>query len=181
MNITNFILFQTAWFVTILSAANGKPYIGVLFTSLWMLYHLCVVVSKRKNELLLILSAVVIAAIFELTLVVSGFVSYPLQATLLTLVPLWMITLWINLAATINHSMSWLKKRYLSSALLAAIAGPLTYYAGERFGAIELHGMYSIIAISLMWLVSMPLLFWLSQLFSNFNVASSQLATHGTE
>jgi len=181
MNIANFILFQTAWFVTIFSAASDKPYIGVLFTILWMLFHLSVVASKRKSELMLIASAVLIAAIFESTLLISGFISYPEHAVLFTLVPLWMITLWINLALTINHSMSWLKGRYVLSASLAAIAGPLTYAAGERFDAIILHGMPSLIAISIIWLFAMPLLFWLSHLLTNINLVNSRLVVNRTE
>ncbi len=180
MKITNFILFQTAWFVTIFSAAYGKPYIGVLFTMLWMPFHLSLV-ANRKTELMLIGSAVLIAAIFELILFMNGFVSYPEHVALFSLVPLWMITLWVNLALTINHSMSWLKERYVLSASLAAIAGPLTYAAGERFGAIILHGMPSLIAISIMWLFAMPLLFWLSHLLTNFKVVSGRLVVNGTE
>jgi len=181
MNIINFILFQTAWFVTIFSAANGKPYFGVLFTALWMLFHLFFVVSKRKNELMLIVSTILIATIFELTLVMNGFVSYPSHSALLTLVPIWMITLWVNLAATINYSMTWLKQRYFLSAVLAAVAGPLTYFAGERFGAIELNGTASLIAISIMWLISMPLLFWLSHFYANIKFTTKQMLTSGTD
>ncbi len=181
MNILNFILFQTAWFITILSAAYGKPYIGVLFTTLWILFHLSIVGEKRNPELILIVVTAIIAYLLESALVLADLIVYPEQSMLGEPSPVWMVTLWINLALTINYSMSWLKKRYLLSALLASIAGPLTYYAGERFGAITLNGTPSLIAISLMWLVAMPLLFWLSHFFVTKKLLNEQLITNGVE
>jgi uncharacterized protein DUF2878 len=179
MNILNFILFQTAWFFTILPAAYGKPYIGVFFTMIWMLLHLSIVGEKRNPELMLIVATVIIAYLLESSLVIAGLIVYPEQAMLGTPAPVWMITLWINLSLTINYAMSWLKGRYLLSALLAAIAGPLTYYAGERFGAITLNGIPSLIAISIMWLIAMPLLFCLSRYFCRDKLFNGQLVTNG--
>ena len=181
MNIFNFILFQTAWFVTILTAAYGKPYIGVLFTMIWMLFHLSIVGEKRNPELMLIVVTAIIAYLLESGLVITGLIVYPEQAILGSPVPIWMVTLWINLALTINYAMSWLKERYLLSALLAAIAGPLTYYAGERFGAITLNGTLSLIAISIIWLIAMPLMFWLSRFFVSQKLMNDQLITNGVE
>ncbi len=181
MNILNFILFQTAWFITILSAAYGKPYLGVLFTMLWMISHLSIVGEKRNPELMLIMVTAIIAYLLESALVLAGLIVYPEQALLGSPSPVWMVTLWINLALTINYSMSWLKDRYLISALLASIAGPLTYYAGERFGAISLNEKLSLIAISIMWLIAMPLMFWLSRFFLSQKLMNDQLITNGVE
>ncbi|MFT5426312.1 MAG: hypothetical protein ACI9ZT_001253 [Gammaproteobacteria bacterium] len=178
MNIVNFILYQAAWFVTIFSAAYGEPTIGVLFTMLWMLFHLSFVVIKTKNELMLIGAAIIIGCLFESGLVLSGFISYPELTALVTPAPIWMIALWVNLAATINYSMSWMKGRYFTTAILGAIAGPLAYLAGERFGAIILHDMSSVVAVSLMWLVSMPLLIWSSHLITHNKTLGMQLISN---
>ena len=40
--------------------------------------------------------------------------------------------MWIGFAATINHSGSWIKKRYLIAILLGAIFGPLNYLVGDK-------------------------------------------------
>lgn len=176
MNIINFILFQTAWFVTIFSAAYGNPYFGVLFTLVWVIFHFSFLTNKRNKELLIICITAVMAIAFELAQVLYGFISYPEQAALITMVPLWMITLWINLSLTINHSMAWLKGRYILAALFASVAGPLTYVAGERIGAITLHSNMSLLAISIMWLVSMPLIIWFASILYDENINKNQLA-----
>lgn len=181
MNILNFILFQTAWFITILSAANGKPYVGVLFTMIWMLSHLFLAEEKRSSELTLIIFTVIIAYLLESALVIAGLITYPEQALIGSPAPVWMLTLWINLALTINYSMSWLRKRYLTAALLASIAGPLTYFAGERFGAVILNGTSSLIAISIMWFFAMPILFYLSRFFMTQKIIEQQLISDGAE
>ena len=181
MKIVNFILFQIAWFITILSAAYGKPIIGVLFTLLWVISHFFIINSDKRSELILLVSAAALAYLFESSLVITGYINYPEQALLGMPPPVWMITLWINLALTINYSLSWLKRRYVLAALLASIAGPLAYAAGERLGAIILHGMPSLIAIALMWCIAMPILFWFSHVLVDLRIFNSRLISDGMD
>lgn len=174
-NIFNFALFQIAWFVTLFAAAYGKPYVGVLFTVIWMTLHFIYFSHSKNVELLLIIITIIFSYLVESSLVIAGFISYPAQAVFGSPAPIWMVTLWINLALTINYSMSWLKGRYILSALLAAIAGPLAYVAGEKIGAIVLNEMPALIAISIMWLIAMPLLFWLVASLSEFKLFKDEI------
>lgn len=180
-NIINFILFDVAWIVTILSAANGMPYIGVLFTLLWMIFHISFVVKQRTNELILLSLAALIGYLIESTLVIFGMISYPQQTVLGAPATLWMVTLWINLAATINYSLSLLHGRYAISALAAAVAGPVAYYAGQKFGAITLDGIPALISISLVWFFAMPFLFYLSKVITRQKIFPGQLLSNGVE
>ena len=181
MNISNFILFQLAWFITIFSATYGMPYIGMLFTLLWMMGHLSYISPNREKEIKLLIFSALVGYILESILVLSNIVSYPTQAQFGFLAPVWMVTLWINLAATINFSLSWLKNSYIITSLMAAIAGPLAYSAGAKIGAIIIDDINALIVISIMWSIAMPLLFRFSNNLTNGKHIQSQLLTNRTE
>lgn len=178
MKIINFLLFQIAWLVTIFSAAKGMPYIGVIFTLLWIFVHFFAFKLDWQCELKLFLFAAALGYILESLLVITDLVDYPSQAVLGVFAPIWMVTLWVNLAVTLNHSLSWLQNRYFLSAIMASIAGPIAYAAGEKIGAINLHGMSALYVISCMWLLAMPLLFWISNIINKQDSLSIQGITN---
>ena len=49
---------------------------------------------------------------------------------------IWMIALWINFAASIRHSLNWIRGRYALGLLFGGIGGPLAYLAGETLGLV---------------------------------------------
>ena len=161
--ILNILLFQAAWFVTIFAAGTGYPYIGLLYTIIWMFFHFSFFVKNRFAEWNLLLFAALLGYVFDSLMVYLGVFVFPAEAMLGAPSTIWMVALWINLAATLNFSMSWLKGRLLLASLLASIAGPATYYAGSRFDAINMQASWSLYAIALQWFVAMPLLLWFSQ------------------
>ncbi|MGK0298980.1 MAG: hypothetical protein ACI9XC_002606 [Gammaproteobacteria bacterium] len=167
--ILNFFIFQAAWFITVLSAAFGSPVYGPFFTLLWIFFHLGVSVKNRMPELSLLIFAATIGYIFDSVQVLLGVMVFPEQAVLGSPSPIWMIALWINLAATLNLSMKWLHGKLIMSAILGAIAGPAAYYAGSKLGALTLFGPGSIVALSLQWFIAMPLLVWFAQRQNNQN------------
>ena len=78
--------------------------------------------------------------------------------------PLWMILMWPNFAATLNSSMKWLLGRYRLAAFLGAISGPFSYYGGVKWGAVDFgcSNWIALTVIGVEWAVAMPLLLWLS-------------------
>ena len=76
---------------------------------------------------------------------------------------LWMIALWVNLAATLRVSLGWLDRRWFAAGLLGALGGPIAYGAGANLGAIEFaQPVVSLAAIAGQWLVAMPVLVWIA-------------------
>ena len=69
-----------------------------------------------------------------------------------------MIALWTCFAATLRHSLAWLRARWLLAAVLGAVGGPLAYLGGESLGAISLTGDLSIAAISAQYAIATPIL-----------------------
>jgi hypothetical protein len=57
--------------------------------------------------------------------------------------------------------MSWLKGRFVLAAVLGAITGPLSYFAGVELGAAQWGDeTQALVLLGIIWAIAMPLLFW---------------------
>jgi len=78
-----------------------------------------------------------------------------LQFTTQLLPPLWLICIWMLFATTLQHSFHWLHNRKPVAAILGAVAGPLSYLAGERLGALTINHEW-LPALAATWALAMP-------------------------
>lgn len=179
--IANFILFQTAWFVTLFSAVAGTLWYGPLFTLAWIAIHLRLFTDTPVQEGRLLIIAAIFGYVFDSLLVWIGVFSFPAHTMIGAPSTIWMIALWVNLAATLNVGLRWLHGRMMTAAVLGAIAGPATYYAGSKMGAIVLIQSWSLLAISIEWLISMPLLLWLATSYPQKSASSLPVMPAGTD
>jgi hypothetical protein len=156
--VINFIVFQAAWFATVLGAAHGMPWLGVAAVPLALALHLALSPDWRP-ELLLAISAAGTGFIFDSALVAAGSFSPIPYGFPKPLSSLWMVMLWVNLATTINVSMGWLRGRYALGTVLGAIGGPMAYYSGAKLGAMtRLPDPGDLIGIGMAWAIAFPLL-----------------------
>ncbi|MDB5888817.1 MAG: hypothetical protein JWM03_1689 [Rhodocyclales bacterium] len=159
----NFVFFQIAWFACVLGAAHDMAWLGVLVIALVCAWH-CTVSIRSKPELYLILTAMFVGAVWESALVSAGLLHYTYGTLVEGLAPAWIVAMWALLAITLNVSMRWLKNRWLLSAAMGAVAGPLSFLAGQRLGAATFTGgTHTIVALSAGWAALMPLMMCLSQ------------------
>ena len=88
---------------------------------------------------------------------------------------LWMLALWANLASTLDGCLRWLARWPWLAAVLGAIGGPATYWAGAELGAIEFHEntWLSVIVLAVEWGILMPLVLWASERWHGGTVAVS--------
>lgn len=162
--ILNAVIFDLAWLVTVVPAAQGLTWMGPLFSLCWLAFHVLYYPARRLSDIRLCISAALLGYSADSLLVLTGLMSFPPQAQLGAPSTVWMVALWANLALTLNHSLYWLQHRYRLSALIGAIAGPVAYFAGDKLHAITLDaGMLSLLAIGILWLVCMPFMVWLAQ------------------
>lgn len=166
--LVNFVAYQCAWFACVLSAAAGRPVVGMLVALAVVLWHLRSAAAPRL-ELRLIAITALAGAVFESLLVASGWVR-PEPAMLAGgLTPLWMVALWAAFATTLNVSLRTLRSRYLLSALLAAVGAPLAYHAGARMGALQwVDEAPALVVIAAGWSLLTPLLMRSAQRFDGF-------------
>jgi hypothetical protein len=163
---SNFILFQAAWFAAVLGAAKGMPWLGPLAMVPVLGVHLTLA-ENRSGELKLLVASGILGFLFDTTLIAAG-VFLPVPYLLpRPFSPPWMVALWLNFAATLNVSMSWLRGRLLLTAFFGAIGGPLAYYSGARMGATEaLPSLGGMLVLAIGWGCMTPVLVWLARFFT---------------
>ncbi len=171
------MLFQIAWFACVLGAAHDLAWLGMLVIASVCVWH-CSVSVCYKPELCLILAAMLIGAVWESALVGAGLLRYTHGTLVAGLAPPWIVAMWALLAVTLNVSMRWLKNRWLLAAVMGAVAGPLSFLAGQRLGAATFTGgTHTIVALSVGWAVLMPVMMRLSVRYDGV-IVNNEAAGH---
>jgi hypothetical protein len=161
--LVNIIAFQAGWFSCVLGAANGYPMLGPVAVLLAVSLHL-VMAYKPRRELVLILIAAVLGALFDTLLLQTGWLTYPNGMLWAGTAPYWIVAMWLLFATTLNVSLRWLRRSYFAAALLGLVGGPLSYYGGAKLGGLTFVNMpAALTALAIGWAVVIPLLVWLSE------------------
>lgn len=160
--IVNAAVFQIGWLCCVLAGANHLPWLGTLTALLIVTWHVSHA-PRPRNELLLILSAGVVGAIWDSLLVYAGWLQYPSGTLIQGTAPHWIVAMWLLFATTLNVSLRWLKHRPFLAAAIGAVAGPAAYFSGYKLGGVQIPELTTAItALALGWAVFMPLLMFLS-------------------
>jgi len=155
--ITNFILFQAAWFICVLGAAYDLTYPALGISMLILIVHFALI-KNRLLELKLIMIAGFFGLVFDGALLNFDLIIYNDPGVPYPITPIWIVMLWMIFAMTLNHSLAWLSKKIYLSFIFGALGGPLAYIAGEELGAITLLGMNAIVTLSVGWAIITPIL-----------------------
>ena len=126
---------QAAWFAAVVGAARGLPWAGPAAVAAVLALRL-VWTADRRAEIAFAAAAAAGGFALDTALTAAG-----LYAPAPYLLPLpwsapWMVSLWVNFAATLNGPLRSLRGRYGLAAVLGAVGGPAAYAAGERLGAV---------------------------------------------
>ena len=161
----NIILFQIGWFACVLSGAAGTPRAGVAVAALVIMVHLLRSVERHK-EVVLILLAMMIGAIWDSLLVSRGLLGYASGILVPDTAPYWIVVMW---GLFINVSLRWLKHNYMLAALFGAVGGPLAYYSGQELGAVYFFNTNTaLVSLAIGWAVLTPFLLNLSNKLDGF-------------
>ncbi|HEY8117737.1 MAG TPA: DUF2878 domain-containing protein [Methylophilaceae bacterium] len=164
----NFLGFQLGWFSCVLGAAHGMPWLGPLITLPIVALH---VASARiiRAELLLLTIVTLIGSVFDQLLLLQGWIQYPASGWPATLLPIWMVALWMLFCTTLNVSLRWMRLHTLTAMIFGFMGGPLAYLGGQRLGAMILvEPKPLILTLALGWGLLMPALLWISKRFDGY-------------
>jgi hypothetical protein len=160
--IVNAVVFQFGWLTCVLAGANQIPWLGTFAALAIVAWHVNRIASPR-DELLLILCAGVIGAIWDSGLVYAGWLQYPSGILIEGTAPHWIVAMWLLFATTLNVSLRWLKTRLALAAMVGAVAGPAAYLAGYKLGGVQIPDFkVAMSALALGWTLFMPALMLLS-------------------
>lgn len=157
----NFLAYQLTWFASVLGAASSQEWLGPAVASFALACHLRIV-REPVAEIKWIVAAGLAGYIVDSGLGVAGLFEFRQGgAEFSWLAPLWLLGLWLVFATTFRSSLAWLGDRLSVAALLGAIVGPLSYYAGDRLGALQIGPPLTprLIVLALVWSLLLPMLF----------------------
>jgi hypothetical protein len=135
---------QAIWFICVLGGNAGAIFaLPLLILNIFLSPH-------RRADLQMIGLLLIIGVLIDGTLQAIGFFSFTSAGFP---IPLWLAVIWVALAALPHHSLAWMKKRMLLSALFGALGGPLAYWAGTRLGAATFHWplLSSLALLAVVW------------------------------
>ena len=163
-NIINIIGFNIGWWACVLVAANDLPYLGPVVMILFLIVHHYLFVSDIQ-EIYLVLIIGAIGTITDSLLFLSGsFIYAGAYSNEILIAPMWITAMWAGFSATVNHSMSWLKDKWLLMVICGIVFGPAAFFTGEKFGAIEFHlsALFSVLVIAIVYGILMPAIYLLN-------------------
>jgi len=162
--IFNIIGFQASWWGCVLGVKAGMTYLGPFLMFAFLVVHI-IRILDNYSELKLIILFGFIGTVIDTSMAYFGILIY--NGTYFPdtyIAPLWITSMWCGFSATVNHSLSWLKDRYVASAVLGIVSGPLSYLAGVKFGAIEFDAapVIAMVIIAIYYGITVPLMYWVN-------------------
>lgn len=163
--IFNVIGFKLSWIACVLGSVSGYTYLGPAIMVTYVTIN-TILFGIQRNEILFLLLAALIGTLIDTVKASTGFISYAGgYADINWIAPLWITALWLGFAATLHHSLGWLKENALLAFFMGAVFGPLAYIGGSKIGGITLN--YSlpvtILFLSILWGSIIPSLYLLSK------------------
>ena len=176
-SVLNFVIFQVGWFACVYGGGNQLPWLGTFFVAVAVLFHLNMVLMPRQ-ELHLLLAALFTGLVLELILINAGILIYPSGILTRGPPPHWILALWILFAMTLNLSLRWLRNHLYLGMILGAVAGPVSYMAGNKLGGVMFPDTtLALIILSLSWALVTPGLVLLASRFDGMSVEKKPAMT----
>jgi len=172
MMIINVILFQVSWFACVMGAANSLPYTGIIVTAGILAWHL-MQAKAPKTELWLMGSALALGASFDQALLSFNMVTYMHNGWSSSIVPVWILGLWLGFSTILNVSLRWMRNQHLVAILFGFVGGPLAYLSAEKLGAVVMLSNNSYVALALGWAIMTPTLLFISKRFDGFEQSAN--------
>lgn len=144
--VINAVLFQLTWFACVIGGARGTSLWGAL--ALALLAGQALARPPRRDALLLALGLGAFGFALETLWIRLGVLDYGSAFA-----PPWIVLLWLAVGLCLHHSLSAFQARPWLGGLLAAAAAPFSYLAGAGLGAVDIGPAWSLLAVSLVWLV----------------------------
>lgn len=159
----NLVLYQLGWFSCVLGAAYGFPVTGAIGALSLIALHL-LLTDRPQAEAQLLLCAALLGILIDSSQQALGVFRFKTDPGWPLWLPFWVVVVWAQFATLFRTALHWLSGRYLLSALLGLVSGPLAYGGGVRLGAAQFGSNlpFSLISLALVWALATPLLFWLS-------------------
>ena len=143
--------------------------IGLLFIAFFAF-------SRAKyRDAVLMLVIVILGTVVDSVLTKTGLFLFN-SAVYVVPIPVWLIALWGAFSLTLPYSLNYLQGRWVVCVLLGAVFGPISYWAGERFGAVVFpQALWStLVILSAVWAVTFPVCMGIARGIEQYFTDNSQ-------
>lgn len=146
--IINALLFQAIWF----SAVLVGWYLAVVPLLALLLHGIFKEAGQHAYRFILLFACAGIA-LDTLMFQLGWFRSPHPDVLQLAGMPLWLMCMWPAFGLTLGSSLSWWRQWPKTFKCACALAGPLSYFAGMRLGALDI-AVQGFISLACIWSVS---------------------------
>ncbi|MFW2533334.1 MULTISPECIES: DUF2878 domain-containing protein [unclassified Legionella] len=146
-----FVFFQIQWWCCLLSTVSPHYHDLFLLALVLAVYDACRHFKTPARWLLFLLIASL--GLINDTLLMHVNILYFFDDSLL-IIPPWLLVLWLCFGGWFLKA-DWINNNYFLMALLGALGGPLSYFAGFKLGAISFPQplLLTMIILSVDWLL----------------------------
>ena len=127
--LANAALFQCGWFACVLGGDSAWLLVGLAVLVIHMLW-----ISSWAEDGALIVGVMLAGTLLDSALRALGVFQFSAPGPL---IPFWLMLLWALLATTLRHCLAWTARPWWRAALLGAVGGPLSYYAGSQLAGVQ--------------------------------------------
>lgn len=145
--LANAVLFYAGWFACVIGGDSAWLLVGLAALAVHLLW-----ISSWREDGALIISVTVLGTVLDTVLRTLGVFQFKEPGPL---IPFWLMLLWALLATTLRHCLAWSARPEWRAALLGALGGPLSYYAGSQLAGVQFgFGLLpSMAGLALLWAV----------------------------
>ena len=127
--LANAALFQCGWFACVLGGDSAWLLVGLAVLVIHLLW-----ISSWAEDGALIVGVMLAGTLLDSALRAAGVFQFGEPGPL---IPFWLMLLWALLATTLRHCLAWTARPWWRAALLGALGGPLSYYAGSQLAGVQ--------------------------------------------
>ena len=167
IKLVNFLWFQTIWWLVVLYQSSVLV-IGLLIA--WLVYS-----PLRKTDCKIMI-AVMLGTLVDSLLMLTGVFGFERGAWLSgdashLIIPIWLACLWAALGGSLQHSLSAFADKPWLAMIGGAAFAPLSYFAGQKFGAVTFgySPLLTFIILAIVWGVVFPACFLLAKTLTACN------------
>ncbi len=174
--IINIVLYQCAWFASVLGAAYQQPWLGLEVAVIVLALHF-ILAKDPLPEAKLVAIVMLIGFTFDQMLLSLDLIEYQSHGWSKAFVPAWILALWLTFATLLNVSLRWMRAKLSLAALFGFIGGPLAYHAAQSIGAITINLSTAYWLLAIGWAIVMPAFLVLAKRFDGFHLSIHKTIT----
>ena len=150
--LANAVLFQCGWFACVLGGNSRWLLVAVAALAVHLLW-----ISSWSREGQVILAVTLLGTVIDTSLRTFGVFHFSMPGPL---IPFWLMLLWALLATTLRHCLAWSARPWWRAALMGALGGPMSYYAGSHLAGVQFGfgAAPTLVGLAVLWAMVFTLL-----------------------